>query len=51
MQIDPRQQAEDLHDAVTWLSEHPLVDETKIVLWGVCYGGNVTLAAAAFEYV
>jgi cephalosporin-C deacetylase-like acetyl esterase len=31
--------------------EHPLVDETKIALWGLCFGGNVTLAAVAFEYV
>lgn len=50
-QIDPRQQIEDLHDAVTWIKEHPLVDETKIALWGLCWGGNVTLAATAFEYV
>lgn len=51
VQIDARQQAEHLHDAVTWFKENPLVDETKIALWGLCFGGNVTLAAAAFEYV
>lgn len=28
-----------------------MVDETKIALWGLCFGGNVTLAAAAFEYI
>lgn len=50
-QVDARQQTEDLHDAVTWLLKHPLVDETKIALWGLCFGGNVNLAAAAFEYV
>lgn len=50
-QIDPRKQIEDLHDAVTWIKDHPLVDETKIALWGLCWGGNVTLAATAFEYV
>ncbi|KAF5617400.1 peptidase S15 [Fusarium sp. NRRL 52700] len=49
--IDPRQEAEHLHDAVTWLSKNPLVDVTKIALWGLCFGGNVTLAAAALEYV
>ncbi|KAH6632522.1 Alpha/Beta hydrolase protein [Chaetomium tenue] len=48
-EIDPRQQIEDLHDAVTWIKEHPLVDETKIALWGLCWGGNVTLAATAFD--
>ncbi|TVY37672.1 Polyketide transferase [Lachnellula subtilissima] len=47
--IDARQMAEDLHDAVTWLLKEPLVDETKIALWGLCFGGNVTLAAAAFD--
>ncbi|CAG8959747.1 hypothetical protein HYFRA_00001653 [Hymenoscyphus fraxineus] len=47
--IDARRQAEDLHDAVTWLKESPWVDENKIALWGLCFGGNVTLAAAAFD--
>ncbi|KAJ4293293.1 hypothetical protein N0V90_008575 [Kalmusia sp. IMI 367209] len=47
--IDPRQMAEHLHDAVTWFKEHPLVDESKLALWGLCFGGNVTLGAAAFD--
>ncbi|GJN75634.1 hypothetical protein PLICBS_009739 [Purpureocillium lilacinum] len=47
--IDARQQTEHLHDALTWFKENPLVDETKIALWGLCFGGNVTLAAAAFD--
>ncbi|GAM36834.1 hypothetical protein TCE0_018f06242 [Talaromyces pinophilus] len=47
--IDARQQVEHLHDAVTWFTEHPLVDDTKVALWGLCFGGNVTLAAAAFD--
>ncbi|KAF5531536.1 peptidase S15 [Fusarium mexicanum] len=47
--IDPRQEAEHLHDAVTWLSKNPLIDATKIALWGLCFGGNVTLAAAALD--
>lgn len=51
VQVDARQQTEDLHDAVTYLKKHPLVNETKIALWGICFGANVTLAAAAFEYV
>ncbi|KAF4339768.1 peptidase S15 [Fusarium beomiforme] len=45
----PRQEAEHLHDAVTWLSKNPLIDVTKMALWGLCFGGNVTLAAAALE--
>ncbi|KAL4881201.1 alpha/beta-hydrolase [Aspergillus karnatakaensis] len=48
-EIDARQQAEHLHDAVTWFKEHPLVDEKKLALWGLCFGGNVTLGAAAFD--
>ncbi|RLL93512.1 hypothetical protein CFD26_100402 [Aspergillus turcosus] len=48
-QINARQRAEHLHDAVTWFKENPLVDETKIAPWGLCLGGNVTLAAAAFD--
>ncbi|KUJ09891.1 alpha/beta-hydrolase [Mollisia scopiformis] len=47
--VDARQQAEHLHDAVTWFLEQPYVDDTKIALWGLCFGGNVSLAAAAFE--
>ncbi|KAI0975859.1 Alpha/Beta hydrolase protein [Xylaria arbuscula] len=47
--IDARRQAEHLHDAVTWFKEHALVDEEKIALWGLCFGGNVSLAAAAFD--
>lgn len=34
---------------MTWLQAHPLVDESKIALWGLCWGGNVTLAATAFD--
>ncbi|KAJ6131818.1 peptidase S15, partial [Penicillium samsonianum] len=30
--------------------KNPLVDDTKLALWGLCFGGNVTLAVAAFEY-
>ncbi|KAH7009305.1 uncharacterized protein B0I36DRAFT_402453, partial [Microdochium trichocladiopsis] len=41
--VDPRQQIEDLHDAVTWIKQHPLVDETKIALWGLCWGGTSPL--------
>jgi hypothetical protein len=32
---DPQKRVEDLHDAVTFLSTHPLVDETKIAIWGM----------------
>ncbi|KAI0097582.1 Alpha/Beta hydrolase protein [Nemania sp. FL0031] len=48
-EIDARQQTEHLHDALTWFKENPAVDEEKIALWGLCFGGNVTLAAAAFD--
>ncbi|KAL7945271.1 Alpha/Beta hydrolase protein [Trichoderma barbatum] len=47
--VDARQQTEDVLDAVTWMRKHPLVDETRIAVWGICYGGNITLAVAALD--
>lgn len=49
--MDPRKRAEDLHDAVTFLSSNPLVDPNKVALWGLCFDGNISLAATALEYV
>jgi dienelactone hydrolase len=47
--MDPQKRVEDLHDAITFLSNHPLVDETKIAVWGLCFDGNIVLATAAME--
>ena len=47
----PHKRLEDLHDAVTFLSSHEMVDPEKIALWGLCFDGNMALAATAQEYV
>ncbi|KAF2647847.1 peptidase S15 [Lophiostoma macrostomum CBS 122681] len=40
---------EDFIDSVSWLSGNPLVDPEKIVLWGLCFDGNMMLATAATD--
>ncbi|KAF3345656.1 DltD domain-containing protein [Verticillium dahliae] len=47
--MNPRKRVEDLHDAVTYLSGHELVDPEKIALWGLCFDGNMSLAATALD--
>lgn len=49
IQIDPQKQVSDCHDAVTFLSQHPLVNPSKITLWGLSLSGAVVLAAAALD--
>lgn len=49
--MNPRKRVEDLHDAVTYLSGHELIDAEKIALWGLCFDGNMSLAATALECV
>ncbi|CAK3779787.1 peptidase S15 [Lecanosticta acicola] len=46
---DPNRRVEDFIDAVTFLSQNPLVDPAKIVLWGLCFDGNMMLATAATD--
>ncbi|KAF5026354.1 hypothetical protein F66182_1562 [Fusarium sp. NRRL 66182] len=45
----PRKRVEDFHDAVTYISGHELVDPDKIALWGLCFDGNMCLAATALD--
>ncbi|KAL9111468.1 MAG: hypothetical protein Q9227_004146 [Pyrenula ochraceoflavens] len=47
--INPHDQVSDCHDAITFLSNHPLVDPSKITLWGLSLSGAVVLAAAALD--
>ncbi|KAI0377619.1 Alpha/Beta hydrolase protein [Hypomontagnella monticulosa] len=47
--IDPQKQVSDCHDAVTFLSQHPLVNPAKITLWGLSLSGAVALATAALD--
>lgn len=48
-QTDMHRRIEDFIDSVTWLSQNSLVDPEKIVLWGLCFDGNITLATAASD--
>ncbi|KAL6159673.1 hypothetical protein ACJQWK_06183 [Exserohilum turcicum] len=40
---------EDFIDSITFLSSHPLVDPQRIVLWGLCFDGNIMLAVSALD--
>ncbi|KAH9815754.1 peptidase S15 [Teratosphaeria destructans] len=40
---------QDLTDAVTFLSQHPSVDDKKIALWGICSDATIMIAAAATD--
>ncbi|KAI9759120.1 MAG: hypothetical protein M4579_002567 [Chaenotheca gracillima] len=46
---DMHRRVDDFIDSVTWLSKHPFVDPEKIVLWGLCFDGNIMLATAASD--
>lgn len=48
-QINPLQQAEDLSDIVTHVSTLPGVDASRILLWGMSFGGTVSGCAAAVD--
>ena len=47
--IDPKKQAEDYHDALTFLKSHPQVDSSRIAYWGFSFAGMVALTAAALD--
>lgn len=47
--INPSKQVGDYHDAVTFLRTNPLVDPSKIVIWGYSLSAMVALAAAALD--
>lgn len=48
-EIDPSRNAEDYHDALTFLQSHPLVDPERIAFWGFSFSAMVTLTAAALD--
>jgi pimeloyl-ACP methyl ester carboxylesterase len=48
-EVDPRKLVEDYHDALTFLSDHPLVDPERIVYWGNSFSAMVVLVAAALD--
>jgi fermentation-respiration switch protein FrsA (DUF1100 family) len=47
--LDPLKQAEDYHDALSFLKEHPLVEANKIGYWGFSFAGMIALTAAALD--
>ena len=47
--LDPVQQAQDYHDALSFLREHPIVDPDRIAYWGFSFAGMIALTAAALD--
>lgn len=47
--INPTKQVGDYHDAVTFLRTNPLVDPSRIAIWGYSLAGMVALSAAALD--
>lgn len=47
--IDPFKQVDDFSDALTFLGSHPMVDATRIRVWGMSIGGAVAMSCAPFD--
>jgi len=47
--VSPFHQRQDLHNALTWLSEHPEIDRDRLGIWGTSYSGGHVLQIAAFD--
>lgn len=47
--IDPTKHVSDLHDALTFLQKHPMVNPGQIAFWGFSFNGIVALNAAALD--
>ncbi|KAF5878018.1 uncharacterized protein Bfra_000185 [Botrytis fragariae] len=48
-EIDPVRNAEDYHDALTFMKSNPLVDASRIAFWGFSFSAMVALTAAALD--
>ncbi|TVY83047.1 Polyketide transferase [Lachnellula suecica] len=48
-EVDPFRNAEDYHDALTFLKGHPMADSTCIAFWGWSFSAMVALTAAALD--
>jgi uncharacterized protein len=48
-QVIPEDQCADLRNALTWLTEHPDVDASRVALWGTSFGGGHVLRVAAMD--
>jgi len=44
--VDPRDQLEDIHNALNFLEGEPLVDRDRIGIWGSSFGGGLVLQTA-----
>src|SRR5690349_6238611 len=47
--VDPREQAQDYSNAITWLQQQPEVDAGHIGIWGTSKSGGIVLQVAAFD--
>jgi fermentation-respiration switch protein FrsA (DUF1100 family) len=47
--VSPFHQRRDLHNALTWLSEHADIDRDRLGIWGTSYSGGHVLQVAAFD--
>lgn len=47
--IDPVKQAEDISDALTFLSGVPMVDPAQMGIWGISFAGAVALSAGSLD--
>jgi pimeloyl-ACP methyl ester carboxylesterase len=45
----PRNQVEDLRNALTYLSLRPEVDGDRLAVWGISFGGGIAIQAGAFD--
>lgn len=48
-QLFPLHQAEDVRNAITWVSGQPEVDPQRVGLWGTSYGGGIVVYVATFD--
>ncbi|KAH0612304.1 uncharacterized protein H6S33_010356 [Morchella sextelata] len=48
-EINPHKQAEDYHDAISYLSSLPEVDASKIAIWGFSLAGGHCIKVAAID--
>ncbi|RYP64883.1 hypothetical protein DL771_008560 [Monosporascus sp. 5C6A] len=48
-EIHPWHNVEDYHDAVSFIKHHPLVDPSRVALWGYSFSATVALVATALD--
>lgn len=48
-QVFPLEMAEDIRNAITWVSDQPEVDSQRIGIWGASYGGALVLHVGRYD--